>query len=143
MDGRRACFARSIGREREVSSTEAHMVLIWALSRHLNEAIIASSQTAGLESTAVLGGGRFPLPCFLSLPVPPTLGSQSGHRHGPNLSPLCSKLYRQLTGRDEYLESRPSPCSTGCLLTCPLLTAVIPQSPTSEVSPGISLLSFP
>lgn len=39
-----------------MSSTEAHMVLIWALSRHANEAIIASSRTAGLESTAVLGG---------------------------------------------------------------------------------------
>lgn len=124
-----------------MSSTEAHMVLIWALSRHANEAIIASSRTAGLESTAVLGG--VPLPYFLSLPVPPTLGSQSGHRHGPNLSLLCSRMYRQLTGRDEYLESRPSPCSMGCLLTCPLLTAVIHQSPTSEVSPGISLLSFP
>lgn len=62
-----------------MGSAEVHMLLIWDLSRHANEMIIDSSRTAGLESTAVLRGS--PLLPFLRLPVPPTLGSQPGHRN--------------------------------------------------------------
>lgn len=62
-----------------MGSTEAHMLLIRDLSRRANEMIIDSSRTAGLESTSVLKGSL--LPPFLSLPVPPTLGSQPGHRN--------------------------------------------------------------